>query len=99
MPGLSKADPRILLSLGYTILIVQMMCVAASDCIVETEHPLTGPETRVWVELPMSDTDVPRETARECADTYDALRRRGPAESVRRIRDVHAEYESTSERT
>ncbi len=65
----------------------------------ETEHPLTGTETRVWVELPMSDTDVPRETAREHVDTYDALCRRGPAGSVRRIRDVHAEYESTYERT
>ena len=65
----------------------------------ETEHPLTGPETRVWAELPMSGTDVPRETAREHVDTCDALCRRGPAESVRRVLDVHAEYESTSERT
>lgn len=72
---------------------------AAYDCIVETGNPLTVKEARAWVELLMVDIDVTRETVREKINTFEELRRRGPEESVRRILDVHAEYESTYGRT
>ena len=68
---------------------------AAYDCIIATGHSLTVKETRVWVELLMVDADVTREVVREEVETYKQLRRKNPPESVRRILDVHAEYEST----
>ncbi|WP_436930238.1 HNH endonuclease [Halosimplex halobium] len=68
---------------------------AAYDCIIATGHSLTVKETRVWVEILMADVDVTRERVREEVQTYEELRRKNHAESVRRILDVHAEYEST----
>ena len=72
---------------------------AAHDCIVKSGHTLTVKETRAWVELLMTDSDVTRETVREKVDTSEELRRRGRIESVRRILDVHAEYGATYGRT
>lgn len=72
---------------------------AAYDCIVETGKQLTVKQTRAWVELLMADNDVTRETVREKLNTFEELRRRGLGESVRRILDIHAEYESTYGRT
>jgi len=43
----------------------------------------------------MADASVTREVIREEVQTYEELRRKNPAESVRRVLDVHAEYEST----
>jgi len=68
---------------------------AAYDCITATGHSLTVKETRVWVEILMADADVTREVVREEVETYKELRKKNPSESVRRILDVHAEYEST----
>jgi len=68
---------------------------AAYDCIIATGHSLTVKETRVWVEILMGDVDVTREIVREEVQRSDELRRKNPDESVRRILDVHAEYEST----
>jgi putative restriction endonuclease len=68
---------------------------AAYDCIIATGHSVTVKETRVWVEMLMADADVTREAVREGVQRYEELRRRTPSESVRRILDVHAEYEST----
>lgn len=68
---------------------------AAYDCIIATGHSLTVKETRVWVEILMADADVTRELVGEEVETYEELRRKNPAESVRRILDVHAEYELT----
>ncbi|SFR97499.1 putative restriction endonuclease [Halomicrobium zhouii] len=67
---------------------------AAYDCIIATGHSLSVKETRVWVELLMSDADVSRGIVREEVQKFDELRTKNPAESVRRILDVHAEYES-----
>ncbi|QLH79717.1 HNH endonuclease [Halosimplex rubrum] len=69
----------------------------AYDCIIETGHPLTVKETRVWVEIMMADADVTREIVREEVETYEELRRGDPSESVRRILEVHAKYESAYE--
>jgi putative restriction endonuclease len=68
---------------------------AAYDCIVATGHSLTVKETRVWVEILMADGDVTRDIVGEEVQKYEELRKKNPAESVRRILDVHAEYEST----
>lgn len=67
---------------------------SAYDCIVATGHSLTVTETRAWVELLMADRDVTRESARESLRRHGNSRSRGFRESVRRILDVHAEYES-----
>lgn len=66
----------------------------AYDCITGTGYSLTVKETRVWVELLMTDVDVTRERVREEVQKYEELRRKNPAESVRHILDVHAEFES-----
>jgi putative restriction endonuclease len=68
---------------------------AAYDCVVETGHSLTVKETRVWVEILMSALDVTRATVRDEVEEYESLYTRAPDESVQRILDVHAEYEST----
>lgn len=70
---------------------------AAYDCIIATGHSLTVKETRVWVELLIADADVTRETVAKEVQKYKELVRKTPAESVRRILDVHTEYESTYE--
>jgi putative restriction endonuclease len=72
---------------------------AAYDCIIATGHSLTVKETRVWVEILMAGADVTRERVREEVQTYEELRRKNPTESIRRILDVHAEYESSYRRT
>jgi putative restriction endonuclease len=68
---------------------------AAYDCIIATGHALTVKETRVWVEMLMAGAEMTRERVREDVQTYKELRKKNPAESVRRILDVHTEYEST----
>jgi putative restriction endonuclease len=70
---------------------------AAYDCIIATGHSLTVKEARVWVELLIADADVTRETVAKEVQKYKELVRKTPAESVRRILDVHTEYESTYE--
>jgi len=68
---------------------------SAYDCIVATGHPLRVDETRAWVELLMAGREVTRESVRESLRQHGEPRTSGIQESVRRILDVHDEYESS----
>ncbi|MUV56256.1 hypothetical protein [Halogeometricum sp. CBA1124] len=68
---------------------------SAYDCITATGHSLRVDETRAWVELLLADREVTRESVRESLRQHAEPRGRGFDPSVRRILDVHAEYESS----
>lgn len=67
---------------------------SAYDCIVTAGHSLRVDETRAWVELLMAGRDVTRESVRESLQQHGVLRKTEIHDSVQRILDVHAEYES-----
>lgn len=67
---------------------------AAYDCIIATGHSLTVEETRAWVELLLAEREVSRESVRESIREHGEPRDTGFRESIRRILDIHAKYES-----
>ncbi|SFG01104.1 putative restriction endonuclease [Halopelagius inordinatus] len=68
---------------------------SAYDCIIATGHSLTVEETRAWVELLLAEREVTRESVRESLRQHGDSREAGFQESVRRVLDVQAEYESS----
>ncbi|POG55241.1 HNH endonuclease [Haloferax marisrubri] len=65
---------------------------AAYDCIAATGTSLTTMETRAWVELLLSESEVTRETARESVEEHVPKSNVGLSERVSRILAVHDEY-------